>query len=386
MRLMRQFFFTIFLVAVFLMPWQLSAMSTETDLIEDESSTSADVGKGMEPDQYFIGTVVEVSEGVGESITGLPGETFQRVQVRLNSKFGDEETVAAEYNDLANSKKDDLEVGDKVIVLRTQAFVGETRFIIADRYRIPAMAILAMAFFAVATIFAGRRGLTALLGLSFSLTLLLFYTVPAIAAGGSPFFIASLSSILIAVVSLTVAHGLSKQTGLALVSTLVTLILSLGLSRIFVDVAKLIGLGSENVFYLQFSGFDKIDLQGLLLAGIVIGVLGVLDDVTTTQTAAVKEIAAASLGVKFRALYRQGIAVGREHITSLINTLALAYAGVSLPLLLIFSTNEDRVPTWLILNGEMVAEEIVRTLIGSTVLVLAVPISTAVAAWFYYRK
>ena len=128
---------------------------------------------------------------------------------------------------------------------------------------------------------------------------------------------------------------------------------------------------------------STIDLRGLLLAGIVIGVLGVLDDVTTAQTAAIKEIAHVTGRIGVKPLFKKGLSVGREHIVSLVNTLALAYAGASLPLLLLFSMNEGVIPVWLVLNGEMIAEEVVRTLVGSTVLVLAVPLSTLLAAWYY---
>jgi uncharacterized membrane protein len=243
---------------------------------------------------------------------------------------------------------------------------------------------LLVLFFLAAIVFAGRKGFTSLLGLGVSLGILVVYTVPAIVQGVAPFFVATLSAFVIAILSITLAHGFSKQTGVALVSTLITLSLSLGLAQFFVDTAQLLGLGTEDAYTLSLAGLSGIDLRGLLLAGIIIGVLGVLDDVTTTQTASVKSLADA--GVRgFGKLYRASAKIGTEHIVSLVNTLALAYAGASLPLLLLFSLNEGHSPAWMILNSQALTEEIVRTLVGSTALVLAVPISTVCAAWWYAR-
>jgi uncharacterized membrane protein len=175
------------------------------------------------------------------------------------------------------------------------------------------------------------------------------------------------------------AHGFNKQTTLAFGSTLITLIGAAILSVIFVSLTRLTGAGTEEAFYLQFGSLEKLNLQGLLLGGIMIGVLGVLDDITTGQTAAVYEIHKADPKLKLADLYKRGINVGKEHIASLVNTLVLAYAGASLPLFLIFNLN-DSIPLWVNLNSEFIIEEIIRTLVGSTALVLAVPISTFIAA------
>jgi len=356
----------LFLIALVLIPSAASAQETEA------------------PNKYYKGTVESI-QPAREFEAVLPGEgTFQDVRVRIEDKTSGW-TVDAEYNDNSSTDADDLRVGDRVTVIRTEVFPGETRYIVTEKYRLPSLLVLLGIFFASAVAFAGRRGVTAILGLGFSMMLLVFYTIPSIVEGQEPFFVAAVSVFVIAIVSLTVAHGFSKQTGIALVSTLATLILSLGLSEIFVRVSKLAGAGTEEAFALQLSGYGNIDIRGLLLAGIVIGVLGVLDDVTTTQTAAIKGFS--ENGVRgFKNLYRAGSAVGREHIVSLVNTLALAYAGAALPLLLAFSVNEGRVPFWVILNGQMIAEEVVRTLIGSTALIFAVPISTFIAAKYYSQN
>lgn len=332
-------------------------------------------------DVYYKGTVESV-EAPQAADPDFPQDSFQRVKVRIPEGSGS--VVDAEYIQSPETETDDLRVGDRVTIVKTEAFPGETRYAVTDLYRLPSVAVLLVIFFLLAVIFAGWRGVTAVAGLLFSLFLLLKYTIPQIVDGRDPFTVAMVTVFVIAVISLTVAHGFSKQTGVALGSTLVTLVISLGLSELFVRTSRLLGRGTEEAFYLQYSGRGDIDLRGLLLAGIVIGVLGVLDDVTTTQTATVRSLAES--GVRgFRELYRKSADVGREHIVSLVNTLALAYAGASLPLLLAFSINESRMPFWVVLNSEMITEEVIRTLVGSTSLVLAVPLSTLIAVWYYVK-
>lgn len=334
-----------------------------------------------EQDGYLIGVV----EWVGElkQTTGVAGDQVRDVRVQPKSTK-DTQPITAQFNDNLATQADDLVVGDRVVVLRTEAVQDEVLYIVTDKYRLPSIGILLAIFFISAIVFAGKKGLTAMVGLGISLLVLMWYTVPSIMSGSSPFLVATISAFLIAVLSLVIAHGFSKQTGIALISTLATLALSLGLAQLFVSTAKLVGTGTEEAFFLSYGGLENIDLRGLLLAGIIIGVLGVLDDVTTAQTASIKNIAKA--GVRnWKQLYRAGKDVGVEHIVSLVNTLALAYVGASLPMLLMFFVNEGNIPFWVVLNGQMITEEIVRTLVGSTALILAVPISTLTASWFYAK-
>jgi hypothetical protein len=193
------------------------------------------------------------------------------------------------------------------------------------------------------------------------------------------------SSILSTTILMHPFPNANHRTSIALASTLLALGFSVGLAAAFVRLASLFGTGSEAAFYLQYGGYQMLNLRGLLLGGIIVGTLGVLDDITTAQVATVEEISIADPRLSFAELYRRGLSVGREHIASLVNTLALAYAGASLPLFLIFSINKVQ-PIWVILNGEPVAEEFVRTLVGSSGLIIAVPISTWLAAYFFSRR
>ncbi len=158
-----------------------------------------------------------------------------------------------------------------------------------------------------------------------------------------------------------------------------------GFSIFAVWLAKLSGSGTEEAVYLQLGSLPSLSLRGLLLGGMIIGTLGVLDDVTTTQVSTVEEISIADSSLTRKELYRRGLRVGKEHIASLVNTLALAYAGASFPLFLLFAI-QGGPPLWIILNAEYVMEEVVRAVVCGAALVIAVPISTVAAAWFYGKR
>jgi uncharacterized membrane protein len=169
------------------------------------------------------------------------------------------------------------------------------------------------------------------------------------------------------------------------VSSVATLLIAIGFAQFFVKISKLLGLGSEGAFYLQGNAGVSLNFQGILISSIIIGMLGVLDDVTTAQSATVEELKKAQPNLGRKNLYKHAISVGKEHIASLVNTLALAYVGASLTLFLLLATNEAQ-PFWVVLNSEFLAEEIVRMLAGSVALILAVPISTLLAVFWFSKK
>ena len=188
---------------------------------------------------------------------------------------------------------------------------------------------------------------------------------------------------LIMIAVLYLAHGINGRTTIALLGTLGTLAVTAALAAAFVAATRLTGGASEEAIYVQVLS-SKVDLSGLLLGGIVIGSLGVLNDVTVTQASAVWEIHIANSSRGIVALWRSGMRVGRDHIASVVYTLVLAYAGASLPLLLIFSTSHLSATN--LLTSEIVAEELVRGLVGSIGLVASVPVTTALAPFVVTRS
>jgi uncharacterized membrane protein len=238
--------------------------------------------------------------------------------------------------------------------------------------------LLLAGLFAAAVVVLGRfQGVRALFGLAVSLLVLTQFVLPAVLEGSSPLAVALVGSSVIAFVGLYLSHGVSATTTTALLGTLSSLALVGVLASIFVAATELSGVATEEVRIVQI-GAEDLNVRGLLLGGMVIGALGVLDDVTVTQVAAVAELRRADPSLPFSKLYRAAVRIGRDHIASTVNTLVLAYAGASLPLLLLFTQAQQGFSD--VVNGETVAVEVVRTLTGSIGLVASVPITTALAA------
>ncbi|MEW2161607.1 YibE/F family protein [Streptomyces sp. NPDC007084] len=270
-----------------------------------------------------------------------------------------------------------LHQGEKVIVAYEPSAPRELQYSVADANRRLPLTLLA-ALFALVVVVVGRmRGVMALIALAISFMILNFFILPAILQGSNPLIVAVVGSSAIMLIALYMCHGLSARTSVAVVGTLLSLLLIGILGSVFIDWAVLTGNTDDNTGLIH-GLYPSIDMSGLLLAGVIIGSLGVLDDVTVTQTSAVWELHEANPSMGWRGLYRAGIRIGRDHIASVVNTLVLAYAGAALPLLLLFSIAQSSVGT--VANSELVAEEIVRTLVGSIGLVAAVPVTTALAA------
>jgi uncharacterized membrane protein len=274
---------------------------------------------------------------------------------------------------------DDVEVGDVLVLTRDPAAEPGAQYQFTDFARDTPLVVLAVAFTVVVAAVARLRGLAALLGLVFAFVVLLQFVLPALLDGRSPTMVSLVGSSAIMFVVLYLAHGFSARTSTALIGTLFGLALVTGLGSLAVGVARLTGLTSEETIQLQT--FDPaLDFSGLVIAGVVVAGLGLLNDVTITQASAVWQLHEVDQGMSRRTLYRRGMAVGRDHIASTVYTIVFAYAGAALPLLMLFELYSR--PWEVVLTSSAVAEEVVRTLAGSIGLVLAVPVTTAVGAFF----
>nr|WP_248783913.1 YibE/F family protein [Actinoalloteichus caeruleus] len=269
-------------------------------------------------------------------------------------------------------------VGDQVVL----SYAGSEpdnpmSYQVVDYQRGPALAWLAALFALSVVLLARWKGLTSLLGLALSFLVLVFFVLPAILAGQDAVLVGVVGSGVIMFIVLYLAHGFSARTSTAVLGTLLSLGLIALLGVFFASTTRLTGLDDETTNLITIVG-GSIDPRGLLLAGALIGALGVLDDVTVTQTSAVWELRAANPALGWRQLYAAGLRIGRDHISAAVNTLALAYAGAALPMLLAYSLSGIDFGT--LVGAQVVAQEIVRTLVGSIGLVAAVPITTAIAA------
>jgi uncharacterized membrane protein len=268
-------------------------------------------------------------------------------------------------------------VGQEVKVAYAPDAPEELQYSVYDVERSVPIVVLAL-IFAVIVVLVGRlRGVLALVGLVVTFMVLTLFILPAILQGSNPLLVAVFGGSAIMLATLYLSHGLNARTSVAVIGTLISLVLIGLLGSLFIDWAHLTG-NVDDQTGLVHSLYPDIEIRGLLLAGILIGSLGVLDDVTVTQTSAIWELKQAEPSAGWLKLYAAGMRIGRDHIASVVNTLVLAYAGAALPLLLLFSIAQQGVST--VAFSELVAQEIVRTLIGSIGLVASVPITTVLAA------
>jgi len=332
-----------------------------------------------------------VSEVSARECPDVPGqEDFICSTVTVELAEGEDEGETFNLDFSSGPRTRAVKVGDEVIVGAVDQPEGEVApgspppqkyfFVDFDR-RVPLIA-LALVFSLVVIALSRWRGLFALAGVAISLLVLAKFVLPAILEGSQPLAVAVVGASAIMFLALYLAHGLNAATTTAVLGTLASLFLTGGLALFFVNISIFTGAGSEEAAFLQINQ-SQVNLQGLLLASIIIGTLGVLDDVTVTQASAVWELHKANPAYGIGDLYRSAIRIGRDHIASTVNTLVLAYAGASLPLMILFSVSNR--PLGQILNTETVAEEIVRTFVGSIGLVASVPITTGLAAFVVTR-
>ena len=269
-------------------------------------------------------------------------------------------------------------VGDKVVLGYNGGDPNDpASYQLMDFQRGFPLALLGVLFAAAVLILGRMQGLKALGALLLTFVVIVLFVLPAMLAGKDPLSVGVVGAAVIMFIVLYLTHGLSARTSTAVVGTLVSLGLIGVLGWLFSVVADLTGLDEDTANLITVLGHG-IDARGLLLAGIVIGSVGVLDDVTVTQTSAVWELRRANPKLGRRELYAAGLRIGRDHMSSSVNTLVMAYAGAALPLLLAYAASGRGITD--LLTAETVAQELVRTLVGSIGLVASVPITTILAA------
>jgi uncharacterized membrane protein len=269
----------------------------------------------------------------------------------------------------------EVEAGDDVVVTRGATPDGVV-YAIVDQQRGTGMWVLVGAFVLALVAFGRWRGVSSLVGLAVTFGVLGGFVVPAVLAGESPLLVAVVGSAAVIVVVLPLTHGVSLTTVAAVVGTLLSFVVTGLVGALSVSALHLSGI-TDDVAMSVATRFD-VQMSGLLLAGIVIGAVGVLDDVTVTQASTVAELARADPGATARQLFAGGQRVGRAHVASVVNTIVLAYAGSSLPLIVL--TLADTASLGGVVTDQFVAQEVVRSIVGTLGLIAAVPITTALAA------
>lgn len=306
--------------------------------------------------------------------------TVQTVTARVTKGNGTQETIQFLNDYLPVSP------GERVFLGHFVDIDGKETFSLLDvDRRIPVYGAI-MLFMLLVIFFGGWQGVRSLLALGLSFVALVYVLIPLILAGYSPIVVGSVvaSAVLFAAIFLT--YGFTAQATIAFLGTTVSVLFTGILAYLATDAAHLTGVSSEEGTYLQIALNNGIDMVGLLIAGIIIGALGVLDDIAVTQVAVVRELLHANQLFSTQDLYRRAIAVGQSHVSALVNTLVLAYTGASLPLLLLLTQSLGDAGSYVpIINMELFATEIIRMVVGSSGLILAVPITTAIAVYYFKR-
>lgn len=335
-------------------------------------------------DKFYRARVIEIVN-TGRQNTDSGTFVFQEVKIKIiEGDKRETEMIIDHGKDTILTDHELVNVGETVIVSEIAGPTGSI-FHIADKYRLNSIWPFILAFFAFVVLLSRWKGVGAITGMLISLGVILFYIVPQIMAGQNPLTITIAGSLAIMISTIYLAHGFSAKTSIAVLSTFITLVGIGIISTLIVKLGFLTGLGSEDASILRFGATSMVDFRGLLLGGIIIGSLGVLDDITTGLTASIFEIKKANPKISSSKLFAAGLTIGKEHVTSLVNTLILAYAGTALPIFMIIHLNINNYPWWLILNDELIVEEIVRTLSGSIGIIAAVPLTTFITT-FYLNK
>jgi uncharacterized membrane protein len=360
---MKKLFSVLIIVLVFVLPGTSFAQEVHQDFQE-----------------LVRGEVLEILDESEREITGTDTIVLvQTLRVRLLDGSQAGEVVRFE-NDLI-----ELQEGDTIFVSYLRAIDGSEYYTFRDLDRRPALYALGLLFcLAVFWLSGFTRGFRSLLSLALSFAAIIFLLIPALLKGYSPALVSLVIAGFILSVSLFLTHGFKPRVVITFFGTFGAVFITCLVSWVSVIWMRFTGIADDTSVYLNFATDGTLDLGGILLGGIIIGLLGVLDDVSITQASVVEELKSANPAFGFRELYSRALNVGRDHVGSLVNTLALAYAGTSLPLLLYYSFSTA--PFMVTANQEVIAAEIVRILVGSIGLILAVPITTALAAWYFRNR
>ncbi|PJE68813.1 YibE/F family protein [Candidatus Shapirobacteria bacterium CG10_big_fil_rev_8_21_14_0_10_38_14] len=328
----------------------------------------------------------EVTAVIEEDVMTQEGRQslYQQLEVLITKGSLTDRKIAVEVGNIPLTGQQKYKAGDGVLLSYSHDLEGNEVFNVSDFVRRKYLLWLFL-IFVILVIAIGRwQGMSSLLGLGISFLVIFIFILPQIDAGHDPVIVAITASLLIIPSTFYLSHGVNKKTSIAIIGTLLALILTGFLAKFFIQAARLTGFASEEAGFLQVAKQGSLNIRGLILAGIIIGALGILDDITVAQAAIVQQLKEANPKAHKKELFFRAMKVGRDHIASMVNTLVLVYAGAALPLLLLFINNP--LPFLQVINYEIIAEEIIRTLVGSIGLITAVPLTTFLASRVKFRK
>lgn len=361
------FIFVCFLIILVIVP---------TVFAQTEGGNDAQIANQQE--ERLEGVVKIISEEKQIQVMNQ-SQLYQKLEIEVTTGSLKGQTVTVENGNLPTSNVVHYALGDEVVLSYSKSPDGQRLVMITDFVRRGSLLWLFIIFVVITVLIGRLKGLTSIIGMVVSFAVIFMFILPQILSGHDPVFMTILGSLVIIPVSFYLSHGLNRKTTVAIFGTLISLIITGILANFFVEAGKLSGFVSEESGFLQEAFGNLVNIKGLMLSGIIIGVLGILDDVTISQSAMVREMKVLNPKMSAGELYRSAMIVGRDHIASMVNTLVLVYAGASMPLLLLFISSTHSFSE--VINYEIIANEIIRTLVGSIGLVLTVPLTTLIAAF-----
>jgi len=301
---------------------------------------------------------------------------FFNLEIISGDKKGETVESIAKPNDDPKLNFLNYKKGLKVYIVETEV-AGETQYYVKEPLRKTPLITLTLLFILFVIAIGGLQGLGSLLGLAISFAVIIVFIIPLMLSGTNPIMASIIGSSIILTSSIYLSHGFNKKTSIALVGTLISLVITALLASLYTYATRLTGYSTDEATFLVQLIDKTLDMKGILLASLIIGGIGILDDITVSQVSTITELFNANPSFKWEELFKRSMKVGRDHIASMVNTLVLAYTGSALPLIMLFTASGAGFEE--IINFELVAEEIVRTLIGSIGLILAVPITSFIA-------
>jgi uncharacterized membrane protein len=320
--------------------------------------------------------VQAVEQDPNDPMSGQEAPFLVKVEISKGDRKGNVIQVAYGAG-LIMTKSRQVREGDRVMVDHNVTPMGE-RYYISDFYRLPSLGLLMLVFIATTILVGHWVGLRSLFSMGFTVMIILLFLLPRLIAGQNPVLICVIGALLATAPSLYLTYGWKQKTHSALLGIMLSLVVTSFIAAVSVDWSRLTGFSSDESTFLLATIKKPIDMRALVLGGIIVGALGVLDDVCVSQASATFELKQANPSLGWRKLFQHGMIIGKDHIASMVNTLMMAYVGAAMPLFLLLIL--ANVPLYQTINRELLAEEIVRTLAGSLGLILAVPITSAIAS------
>lgn len=305
----------------------------------------------------------------------------------LSGKWKDKEVKFEGISDIEVASAGTYNVGDKVLVQKSTDMQGVERYYIMDFVRRGYLYLLGFIFALIIVVIGKQKGVKSLIGLIVSFFIIIKFILPKILDGSNPLYVGLIGAFFILMIMIYLTEGWKQKSHLAVLSVLISLFFTLIFSIIFTKLTRLSGMAQDEAVFLIGLTKNAINFQGLLLAGMLIGAVGVLDDVIVSQIESVKQIKEANPNLPKNKVFAMAFKIGNTHLGTMVNTLFLTYAGASLPLLLLFVVNQGTFTSFSqVINNEVIATEVVRTFVGNIGVALSMPIATYFGAYWLKTK